>query len=385
MIIVSKKVKQYEENILIVTVTIFGGATIFLNQYVNESCSHKGVYVLYPFDNSENADKFNLIDYRHQEQKQVVAKNFESLNKIIEELNIKSIFVNNLVLFDLQFIMNWILQTRLPFDFFIHDYFCVCANQFLDCQVKYCAENETHPNCRKYFKRFGMPNVNIQTYRKAFITFLSRARKIYTPTSYTAGIVKQFYPQLEIEPKPHSILIPMQRTFKKRFAEREKLRITFLGDLIRHKGQAYFLLGNEFIRRENLPIEFVHLGTYHNEIVAGTKEGVIFAGKYDNKEVSKLLMKYETAIVAIMSNVPETYCYTASEAILSGYPLLSLNVGSHAARIQRNDCGWTMPINSPSSGLEELKAFFRFIVTPEGRQQILLKAANTKNFKNGSE
>lgn len=158
-----------------------------------------------------------------------------------------------------------------------------------------------------------------------------------------------------------------------------------MGLMAEHKGERYLLQLNEFVQRENLPIEFVVMGVYVEELSIGTKNGIIFDGGYNVEEVSKKLAQFETSIVAILSTVAETYCYTASEAILSGYPVMAFDIGAHFLRVVKNNCGWIFPIESSSRGFEELKHFLRVITTEEGRKNILLKAANTSNFKNGDE
>ena len=161
--------------------------------------------------------------------------------------------------------------------------------------------------------------------------------------------------------------------------------MTFLGNMFDIKGEEYLFKLNEFIRREQLPIEFVSLGKYTGKFKFGSGKGIIFAGEYDHGTVSQKLAQYETAIVAVLSIVPETYCYTASEAILSGYPVLSSNIGAQAARVQKNKCGWVANLISPDRGFAALENFLRYICTPEGRREILNRAAQTANFVNGTE
>ena len=369
-----------KENVLIITMNWFGGSTIFMEQYIKQNLQNKGIFILL-----QNNDKFNVIDLQNKGLVYNVEKNPAHLTKLIQSLKITSIFINHLATFDLQFIINWILNLKIPFTFFMHDYFCVCPSYNIDCFAKFCSENETNIKCRKHFNDVNLPKVTIKNWRYVFEQFLTKAEHIYIPSTYAANIVKNFYPNLNIESKPHYLSLPLKKTFNPKFAERDRLRMFFLGNMWKHKGERYLLLANEFIRKQNLPIEFLVAGEYHDEIHEGTKEGILYIGKYDNKKVSNLLSKLETAIVANLSNVYETYCYTASEAILSGYPVLAMDIGAHSVRIKKNDCGWIIPINTPSNGFEELKSFLKFIVTPEGRKQILLKAANTNNFKNGME
>ena len=81
-----------------------------------------------------------------------------------------------------------------------------------------------------------------------------------------------------------------------------------------------------------------------------------------------------------MSICPETYCYTASEAILLGYPVLAFSIGAHSERVEKYDCGWVLPLDQAKPSLE---AFMNKIITEDGRMDILVKASHTKRFVNG--
>ena len=374
-----------ERNVLILTLGFAGGSKIFLDKYVEENFNDCGVYILKsektdanPFDLSAS---LILTNYRDPSISWNFRADFSNLNSFVKSLHITEIFVNHLIHFNFLFIANWILAIKLPFTYMIHDYYCACAGKhFQYCSSKFCELSRVHPVCRQYLKHF-----QLWDWRKCWSTLLSAAKKIIAPSSYTAGIVKNIYPNLNIEVRPHKIALPIERTFKPEFAAREKLRITFLGHLHEHKGEWYLLKLNEIVRREKLPIEFVGLGEYKDDVRAGTKEGIILAGKYNAPDVSKKLAEYETAIVAALSKVPETYCYTASEAMLSGYPVMAMNIGAHALRVAKNKCGWIFPLETANHGLDHLANFLRQIVTPAGRNEILIRAANTANFKNGTE
>ena len=114
-------------------------------------------------------------------------------------------------------------------------------------------------------------------------------------------------------------------------------------------------------------------------------KALVWAGKYDRDNVSALLAGLETAVVLVPSRFPETYCYTASEALLSGYPVLSFDMGAQSVRIAKHDCGWVLPADSQSGGVDELCAWADYIATRKGREEILRKAAHTSRFSNGME
>ena len=364
----------------------WGGSKVFLEGYIKRNLNNKEIFILQQFPTNEGVDVFIISNPNQPDKNYQIEKNAEILSNLVNKLGINSIFINHLLSFDLQFIMNWVLNSKLPFTFFTHDHLCICPNYNLDCHAKFCHENKTNKICRYFFNKLKFPSLTIENWRSVFYQFLSKAEHVYAPSNYTVGLIKQFYPKLNnIEARPHYLSIPLKKTFRSKFAARDKLRIVFLGNMFKHKGEAYLLLGNEFIQRERLPIEFVLCGRYTPEVNVGSREGIIFTGKYNNNNISDILAQLQTAIVATMSICPETYCYSASEAILSGYPVLAMNMGAHSLRVKNADCGWIFPFDSPSNGLDEFKTFLSFIVTPEGRKQILLKAKNTRKFKNGME
>ncbi len=372
--------RRFERNVLILTHGWGGGAKVFLEQYAKKHFQDCGVYVLQRAGNGQLVctEALSSLNCTLQE-------NAAELSKLLNDLNITEIFVNHLIHFNIPFIANWLAHCGRPFTFFAHDYLCVCANQHIECQTRFCPESDTNPYCRQKFAECGYPAVKLAEWQRFFGQLLSRADKVIVPSVLAANIIKRFYPSLEIEVEPHYLTQPLTKTFRPEFAARGKLRVTFLGNMFDIKGEEYLLRLNEFIRQEGLPLEFVVLGKYLGNMTVGTRDGIIFAGEYDYRRVSELLARFETAFVAVLSISPETYCYTASEAILSGYPVLSSNIGAQALRVKKNSCGWVVNITSADKGLNALKDFLRRICTPEGRQEILNRAAQTSNFANGME
>ena len=67
---------------------------------------------------------------------------------------------------------------------------------------------------------------------------------------------------------------------------------------------------------------------------------------------------------------PETFSYTSSESILSGYPLLTFNLGAAPERIRRYDCGWIVDEISSEVMYEKC------VYLSKNRKEILEKAFN---------
>ena len=63
-------------------------------------------------------------------------------------------------------------------------------------------------------------------------------------------------------------------------------------------------------------------------------------GGYEKDKLKKLLDKYEIDLVCVLSVWPETFCYTISESLICGIPVLATDIGAMGERMRVNQCGW---------------------------------------------
>ena len=287
---------QTEKNVLILTHNYEGGSKIFLNRYIEKNFKNCGIFILKSDSNSNDPmttpENFLWINYRSPLQSYIIKADIQILSQEVQRAHITEVFINHLINFNLPSMTNWLLASKLPFTYMIHDYHCVCMNYRLDCGVQFCESSVVKPVCRYYLK-----NILIWEWRKFWGNFLNAAKEIIAPSNYTASIIKKAYPNLSITIQPHILNASLSQTFRTEFAMRKKLRITFLGLMVEHKGEEYLLKLNEFIQQENLPIEVVVIGRYFDEVRAGTKEGIIFVGEYAVNEVSQKLAQFETVLL----------------------------------------------------------------------------------------
>ena len=83
----------------------------------------------------------------------------------------------------------------------------------------------------------------------------------------------------------------------------------------------------------------------------------IKTGSYSREELPELLTRYEIDLICILPIWPETFCYTLSEAVLCGIPVIATDIGALSERLRELDCGWLVPYDS--SYLEILKIIER--------------------------
>lgn len=351
-----------EETELILSHGLGGGTEVFLQEYLQQESAAKQI-VMRPGQ---------------------APRSFAEWQTFVQHHHITKITVNHLLGFSLFETMASIRNLGIPYTFYVHDYLCICPNWSLDCQAAYCQNYRSQPYCQKIFQELSLSDFDLKFFRQKVQEFLTGAAAVIAPSAYAAQVVNQFYPQVKITSRPHKLQRNIARSFQPQFAHTPELTLTFLGSLCAQKGARYILQLNSWLKRRNLPVRLVVMGEDIRDI-DGDREGIIFTGKYDCEKVSGLLAQHQTAVVLIPSAFPETYCYTASEAILSGYPVVTMNLGAQALRVQRADCGWVLERNTPDRGQLALQRLVRRLLTPSGRQDILQKAANTKNFRNGME
>lgn len=371
-------------NLLVLTHNLGGGALAFLQQRQKEEWGGRSVFCIRPEGRfSLEPAELRIFPLGQPEAGTVLPFSKESWQILLQELQIGEIFVNSLVGYPMRLIWQWLPKAGVPYMVFLHDYHCVCPEWSLRCLARYCGEYSGNSYCQRELPWKG--GMTLAEWRQGFSVLLQGAAGIQSPSSYAARFVRQVYPQLEIEIRPHVIAWPLRRTFQPRFVQRQPLRLVFLGSFWSAKGALEMLALHDYILEHGLSLQLVVLGEIVWQEVGEQAKALAWAGRYDRDDVSDLLAGLETAVVLVPSRFPETYCYTASEAMLSGYPVLSFDIGAQAVRIEKYDCGWVLPAGSKSGGVEELCAWADYIATRKGREEILRKAAHTSRFSNGME
>ena len=66
-------------------------------------------------------------------------------------------------------------------------------------------------------------------------------------------------------------------------------------------------------------------------------------GKYSDSELSSILKTIQIDCICILSIWGETFCYTLSEAVICGIPVLGIDIGAVGERIKEFGYGWTIP------------------------------------------
>ena len=85
-----------------------------------------------------------------------------------------------------------------------------------------------------------------------------------------------------------------------------------------------------------------------------------YHGEYKRENLAHLLRKKKIDVVCLLTRCPESYCYTLSEVLSAGIPVIGFDIGAIGERIKRLNVGWIVSLKSKEIGvlnkLREIKA-----------------------------
>ena len=140
--------------------------------------------------------------------------------------------------------------------------------------------------------------------------------------------------------------------------EGKRLNVAFLGAGIKEKGSEII---TKLVKDNELEdIAFYLIGPIGDKSLNTLQsENFVSVGTYDKEKLSQIINYYEIDIICILPVWGETFCYTLSEAILCGIPVIGTNIGAVGERIQKTNCGWTVTTENTH---KEVKKIFQQIL-----------------------
>ena len=369
-IIVKRNLCGRKKAELIVNHSLGGGATTYALRKIEKDKIIKDHFIVSLLSDGKTLkldsyifDEVISVNFNYKD----LDKNF--IKDICCILSIDNIFINQLVGYPLTEIIDMIIISNISYDYFIHDFFCVCPRyNLLNDKYKYCNNETQASKCNECMKDIIKNNdvEDISMWRKIFNDLLINANIVAAPSKNTAEIINKYYPDLKINVMEHAIPSHLHNTYKNKEHNSKTFNISVLGAIGIEKGsKILYEIINE-IKRRKLPIKITVIGytDKHNSYYISKDKMLEVTGPYDNNYVSDLLAKYETDIVLIPSIWPETYSYTVSEAIYSGYKVIAFDIGAPSDRIRETGMGYLVEKTECS---ELLKCIVDIIKTKKGK------------------
>src|SRR5208282_1630157 len=148
---------------------------------------------------------------------------------------------------------------EVPYDVVIHDYSWICPRvTLIDGSGRYCHEPAVSV-CRSCVRKNGSrlgETLSVPALRARSAAWLGAARRVLAPSADTASRLRNYFPSLEIEVRPHA----PPRTPPPQIAAptgAKTVRIGLIGAIGGHKGYQVLLACARDAAARRLPLEFV--------------------------------------------------------------------------------------------------------------------------------
>lgn len=280
----------------------------------------------------------------------------------------------------------------------IHDFYCLCPGvNLLNDNQQVCGTGRVPCNGKKAACPSGQPVERpredleycrvclhkqagvaqtvpyLSIWREEHLRALRLAQRIFVPSESAARIVSGCFAELGgrirvlehgIGPFSHTRQGQAERTslrqkpnqaaeaFLTPDAKQKKVfRVAFLGGINTAKG---YRCAVDLIRKSSRDIHWYLFGKFEREDSSLERRDNFFnIGPYRREELPDLMKKHAVDLVCVLSIWPETFCYTISESLLSGVPVLVTDIGALGERVRAIECGWAVPVQADAEAILE--------------------------------
>lgn len=245
------------------------------------------------------------------------------------------------------------VKKGLPVFVSIHDYYYLCPKvKMLDTSLRSCVGIDHAQKCGGCLKQIGIADTvpYISIWRKENIAALKLAEAVFVPSQSAEKIIAEYIPEIRNKLKviEHGLELSAEKCSTKH-KNTNCFHVAFLGGINAAKG---YLHAAELIKKSDKRIKWHLFGVFEEESVfIENRKNFVNAGPYRREDLPELLEKHSIDLVCILSLWPETFCYTLSEAVLCGIPVLVTDIGALGDRVKSLKCGWTVPADAASADI----------------------------------
>ena len=225
----------------------------------------------------------------------------------------------------------------VPYQVQVHDYAWFCPRVSLaGPERRYCGEPDAaHCDaCVAEAGRIVEEEIPVSALRQRSAALLSGARRVVTPSADCAGRIHRHFPRVRpevIAPETDGTGQCPKPAFPARSGVR---RICAVGGIGIEKGYEVLLACARDVAMRALPLEFVVVGHTVDDAQLMSTGRVFVTGRYESVEAVSLIRAQCADLVFLPSIVPETWCFTLSEAWRAGLDVVAFDIGAQAERIR---------------------------------------------------
>ena len=332
------------------TSTAIGGTVLHVFDLVKSIRNQNNCFVLYVQNN-----EYMLGIYTKNEEKifklnvKVKSLFFDSydkvygdlIKKILDDFKIDFIHIHHLLghAYD---VVDILAKIRIPILITLHDFFLLCP------QVNMLYKNQDYcefKNSNRCFECFD-GKIDIEKRNIIIEKLFQLSSHIVVPNITVAELYQK------VHKLSNYIVIEHGSDYEKKLLQVRKHKIWNIAFV----GWMTYLKGSDIAKDviNGMPdksCKFHLFGLSDDPFFGQNSFNYSYHGEYNRKELPNLLKKYKIDIVCLLTRCPETYCYTLSEVLSSGIPVIGFNIGAIGERINRLGVGWTVPLEEKATGV----------------------------------
>ncbi len=336
------------DTVLIIDHGLGGGANHYIDESMDTRIHNKQMTVLVRYD-FHALKAYNIYFIAYNLEYKFVSSNLSKIIALLSEFKINTIFLNSFVSYpNVHEIINEIVllkeQTKARLILPIHDFFPLCPSYtLLNEKMQYCEvpdDVKVCENCLKHnkheFKIFEN-ETDIEHWRSSWSNIIALCDEILCFSDSSKEIFLKAYPKSieKIIVKPHDISGRYPKIYDANCNSGMTI-IGVLGAINEAKGANIVKDLVSYIDKNRLNTKVVVIGEISIPIHSDSFE---VTGRYDKKELPKIVKRFNITKFLIPSICPETFSYTTDEIMQMGYPLVVFDLGAPAQRVRDYDLG----------------------------------------------
>lgn len=241
----------------------------------------------------------------------------------------------------------------------IHEYYLWCINCIM-LAPDFCWFEKDEETCYRCLTRSQFKvSEGFVTERRQYIDYLFQiVDKVITPSFYVKDVFLSLYNGFTNE-KCSVIEFGVDKDIlhskrgKNTRVKNGKLELAFLGNFLHYKGNRAFLELLEHYKNSD-SINFTIIGNIFDPSLVPSYKNLTVAGGYTRDKVVERIQHINPDLMLLLSNWPETFSYTLSEAIAGNTPVIATDCGALRERVAKEAVGFLVPVEDPIPRIVEI-------------------------------
>jgi GT2 family glycosyltransferase len=230
--------------------------------------------------------------------------------------------------------------------FYVHDYYPLCPRvTMINAVGEFCevADADVCSRCVALAGRHEASRITDITplqHRDLFREFLGTFRRVVAPSRAASGYVEAVFPRIDVLSIPHPWIAAATPVPVRQGPDQE---IVLFGAIGKHKGSVKLLDIAQLARLTWPALRFLVIGYTDRDDDLLRLGNVSITGTYGPADQAAMVARARGRLALFLSEWPETYSYTLTEALAFGFVPLVPDIGALAERVRAAGGGYIFP------------------------------------------